>query len=265
MKNIKSQPPFRYPGSKYRAFKYIKPFIDASVFDEYREPFLGGGGVFFSNCFDEKTIIWLNDYDKDLMNAYKTIQNPDGLEYIISHLNEYTPSKENFEVLKNENPTNKYKKATNYFLINRTAYSGIMNLPNWGFHPIKSVQPDKWPSRLIEANNKLQDCNLSSLDFEEVINAPASGNNVLLFLDPPYFAADQKRAYVKSFKLEDHIRLCECLKKTNYQFILTYDDCPEIREMYSWANIHEESWRYQTANTLKTTRKIGNELIITNF
>lgn len=264
MLNKKIMPPFRYPGSKFRAYKYIQPYIEQIEFSEYREAFFGGGGIFFANKFNPDTKIWINDLDKDLINAYQTIQNPDGLKYMLENIDNYNPSKENFNILRDKLSTSNFESATKYFLINRTAYSGIMNLPNWGFHPTKSVQPDKWPARLIDANNKLINCRITSLDFEDVINED-SNHKVLLFLDPPYYAADQKRAYVKFFTIEDHIRLCNCLKNTKHKFILTYDDCSEIRKMYSWANINSESWRYQTANSLKSTRKIGNELIITNF
>jgi DNA adenine methylase len=86
-----------------------------------------------------------------------------------------------------------------------------------------------------------------------------------LFVDPPYFKADQTRAYLHSFKLEDHLELMESLKKTPHKFCLTYDNCDEIKSLYSWANIHEIDWMYHTANSNVTTRKIGKELIITNY
>jgi DNA adenine methylase len=105
---------------------------------------------------------------------------------------------------------------------------------------------------------------LTSLDFEEVIFAEPEGESVLMYLDPPYYLADQKRAYTKSFELNDHIRLRNALKETKYIFCLSYDDCQEVRELYSWANIYERSWFYNTANS-SGPRKIGNELIITNF
>jgi len=93
----------------------------------------------------------------------------------------------------------------------------------------------------------------------------AKGKKVLMFVDPPYYKADQKRAYEHSFNEEEHLRVAKVLKGTNHLFILTYDDCPEVRKLYSWANIYPVSWRYHTANSNKATRKMGQELIITNF
>ena len=59
---IKTRPPIRYPGSKYRAAKHITPFLNLIHYDEYREPFLGGGAIFFVQPLAKYT--WLNDIDK---------------------------------------------------------------------------------------------------------------------------------------------------------------------------------------------------------
>ena len=50
-----------------------------------------------------------------------------------------------------------------------------------------------------------------------------------------------------------------------FNFLLTYDDCPEIRELYSDFDIKNEEWMYHTANSNVTTRKVGKELFIKNF
>jgi DNA adenine methylase len=259
----KVQPPIRYPGSKFRAYKYIEPFIDKIDHNYYLEPFCGSAAVFFQKDLSKAN--WLNDLDEELINFFRIIKNKANRKILISKIKDFSPSKKEFENLKISKPKSKIERAIRYFLINRTAYSGIMNLPNWGYHQTKSVPPSKWPNRIELAGEKLKDVKLSSLDFEKVINKSFKIDKVLLFIDPPYFKADQKRAYIKSFNLDDHLRLSRILKKSNVPFVLTYDDCIEIRELYSWASIKSSEWMYHTANSLKTTRKIGKELIITNF
>ena len=257
------RPFLRYPGSKYNASKYIEPFWANIDFDEYREPFLGGGAIFFKMPKKEYSI--LNDIDDELINCYNVVQDPLLLNKLKTDVLNIKPSKEWFEELKRTSPESLYDKALRYFLINRTAYSGIMNLPNWGFHPVKSVQPSKWPERLQEAHDKLvNNVELTNLHFRDIILRP-SNKRVWMFIDPPYFAADQKRAYKRSFTIEDHLELVSLLKETPYMFCLTYDNCPQIRELYSWANIYEQEWMYHTANSNVTTRKKGKELIITNY
>ena len=257
----KISPPIRYPGSKFRASKLILPHLDVQH-SEYREPFLGSGAIFFTKNRSKHN--WLNDIDNDLIITFQTISDKQHRDELINRIKDFIPSKEAFEILKAKKYINPIDIAYRYFVINRTAYSGIMNLPNWGFHPLKSVQPDKWPTRIIEAGNKLEGSKITKLDFTEVILSQ-SENDVLIFVDPPYFLADQKRAYLHSFKMTDHMRLLEVLKQTNHKFCLTYDNCNEVKELYSWANIHEYNWMYHTANSNATTRKMGRELIITNY
>lgn len=52
---------------------------------------------------------------------------------------------------------------------------------------------------------------------------------------------------------------------TPYHFCLSYDDCPEVRQLYDWANICGAEWNYNTANRQGEKRSRGNELIITNY
>ncbi|WP_455499020.1 DNA adenine methylase [Coprobacter sp.] len=259
----KVRPFLRYPGSKYNASKYIEPFWRNIQIEEYREPFLGSGAIFFKKPVSDFSI--LNDIDEELINCYRIIKNKDYLDGFIEDIKNIKPDKIWFEKLKKMEVKSDYERALRYFLINRTAYSGIMNSPNWGFHPVKSVQPDKWPERIMKASEKLQlNVQIESLHFSEIIQKE-SDKNVWLFLDPPYFSADQKRAYAKSFVLKDHFDLHDILKNTPFKFCLTYDNCDEIKELYSWANIHEIEWMYHTANSNVTQRKKGKELIITNY
>ncbi len=257
------RPFLRYPGSKYNAAKYIEPFWKNIKFNEYREPFLGSGAVFFK--MPKVEFSWLNDIDNELINAFKVIANIRLRNKLLQKINNVVPTKELFEKLKEWQPEHTIDRAYRYFVINRTAYSGIMNLPNWGFHPVKSVQPDKWADRIIQAGEKLESkVYISKMSYTDVIKTPSS-RKVWLFVDPPYFKADQKRAYSHSFTYVDHMSLLNVLKSTEHMFCLTYDNCEEIKELYSWANIYEIDWRYHTANSNVTSRKMGRELIISNY
>jgi DNA adenine methylase len=256
------QSPFRYPGGKYYALKFILPFLHAVPHDEYREPFVGGGSVFFGKRKSKYT--WLNDLECDLIKTYRVISIEDQKNWLVGKISEEVATRERHAVLKGFVPSNDLETAFKTYYLNRTSYSGILNKPAWGYAIGNSSPPENWYRFLDNARPKLEGVKLTSLDFEEIICAPSKGGNVLMYLDPPYYLADQKRAYTKSFVLEDHLRLCELLKNTDYKFCLSYDDCQQVRDLYKWANIYERSWFYNTANS-SGPRKIGNELIITNF
>ncbi len=261
--NKKVKSPFRFPGSKAQAIKFIRPFWESALHDEFREPFIGGGAVFFAKPKVEFN--WINDIDNDLITTYKTMADSQLRKKLIEKVSKEVATRERHIEMKSWQPKDKLDIAYRYYYLNRTSYSGIMKKPAWGYHPTKSVPPERWGSRIDIAGKKLQGVKITSLDYHDIIEAPPQKRNVFMFVDPPYFEADQKRAYEYYFKENDHIELCEVLKKTKHKFCLTYDNCQPIQDMYSWANLYPVSWRYHTANSKKAERKMGNELIISNF
>ncbi len=258
-----TQSPFRYPGGKFYALKYILPFLECYPHDEYREPFVGGGSVFFGKT--KAQFNWLNDLEKDVITTYQAMQNEKTCERLIERVCKEVATKERHSEIKAFLPKTKEDVAFRTYYLNRTSYSGIIHKPAWGYAIGASAPPQNWQRFLKGANKKLPGVQLTSFDFSDVIAAPvAKGRSVLMYLDPPYFYADQKRAYTKSFVEEDHKRLAKQLRNCNQAFCLSYDDCKPIRDLYQWAYIYERSWFYNTANT-QGARSLGKELIITNY
>ena len=255
--------PFRYAGGKYYALQYILPFLECVNHDEYREPFVGGGSVFFGKSLARYN--WINDLEADLIDVYNAFADKEACQEIITRLSNEIATKERHAEVKELCPVELIDKVYKTFYLNRTSYCGIINKPAWGYKEGKSSPPQNWGNFITAVQPKLSNVLITALDFEEVITAPSKGGNVLLYLDPPYFLADQKRAYTKSFTLDDHLRLVKLLQETPYHFCLSYDNVPEVRELYSWAYIHECEWLYNTANIRGSNRQLGKELIITNY
>ena len=143
----------------------------------------------------------------------------------------------------------------------------------WGYGDKYSMRPENWPQNIRRSSEKLQGVKLTALDFEFVIKDAEDG--AFLFIDPPYFNADQDKFYTYSFKREDHFRLCDLLKKhsSRLQFLLTYDNSSEIRSLFEWVQeIREQEWNYTINRTddqkngtdRKGTRYKGKELFILN-
>jgi DNA adenine methylase len=256
----------RYPGGKYYALSFLLPFCESIDHDEYREPFFGGGSVFWAK--EKSKSNWINDLEPELINLLKCIQNEERRNQLIKLFdNENEATKEQYLLVKNLLPRNEIERAYKYFYLNRTSFSGKMKSPSWGYRPKRSVPPIRWKEKIVPAGIKLANVKITNLDFSKVINEPAKGNKVLIFLDPPYYNVKQENHYIMAFELKDHIRLANDLKQTKHKFFLTYDDCPEIRKLYSWAFIKELSFFYRLDNSQdnKRLRKMGNELIISNF
>ncbi|MDR1937284.1 MAG: DNA adenine methylase [Tannerellaceae bacterium] len=284
--------PFRYAGGKFYARKLILAHVPYHA--AYIEPFAGGGSIFFAKPKVKYNL--LNDIDDDLVNVYLTIRDfPDDLIYFLKKniesesripekyvdgipVGEPLPAtKELHGFFKNEYiPANNIERAGRWFYLNRTSYSGIMNLKNmyWGYGDKYSMQPKNWAQNIIRTSMKLQDVEISNLDFEKVIdNAP---DGALLFIDPPYFNADQDKFYQYFFSKQDHYRLAECLQRNSHRLRLfvTYDNIPEIRKLYNWMiEMHDREWNYciqrtddqKNGTNKKGERYKGKELFILNY
>ena len=267
--------PFRYAGGKFYARKIIGSYIPEHNY--YVEPFVGGGSIFF---YKDKVPSWINDSDKELINCYRAIKN--NVDEMIYALKGETATKERHFYYKNEfRPKSKMESALRYYYLNRTSYSGIMKHENcyFGYGDKYSMRPENWGRQLMKNNSKLKNVKITSWDFEKVINK-TKGKDTFLFIDPPYFNADQNKFYTDFFTLDDHERLSRVLKKysSKMNFLLTYDNSPEVRELYSWAKqMDAQEWNYTISRTddqknklklkdgFSNKRKKGKEIFIFNY
>lgn len=233
MRNQRIVLPFRYPGGKYYAMNILEPFWESIPHDEYREPFAGGATVYFSKPKAKNN--WLNDLDSELIICYKIMQDPEMRQKLVEDLSQEVASKERWREVFESIPTSEYETGKKYYYLNRTSFSGKLVSAAWGYRPKRSLPPERWKERIIPCGKYLEGTKLTNVDFSAVIRA--EGNNVLMYVDPPYYLPPKHKHYRCGFDPEDHIRLCDELKKTSHKFFLTYDDCDEIRELYKWANI----------------------------
>lgn len=263
--------PFRYAGGKFYARKLIIQHIP--IHEKYCEPFAGGASIFFAK--PKERFNHLNDLDENLILVYKTIR--DYPEDLINFLHGIPATKELHGYYKNEfRPSNEIEVAGRWYYLNRISYSGIMNMQNcyWGYGEKYSMRPENWGANIRRASAKLQGVKLTSFDFEEVIDS--AEDETFMFIDPPYFNADQDKFYTVSFNRDDHYRLLNVLKRNarRLKLFITYDNCPDIREMYSWASeMHDKEWNYTISRTddqknktdKKGSRYKGKEVFILNY
>ncbi|MCX5786038.1 MAG: DNA adenine methylase [Elusimicrobia bacterium] len=262
--------PFRYPGGKYYALSGLKRFWQACPHDEYREPFVGGGAVFFAK--PKAKYSWINDFDSELVNTYQVMANAKLRPELVERLSKEIASKERWAEVRSYQPKSSLDRAYRYYYINRTSFSGKMVSPGWGYRPKRSLPPERWNERLNPCGQKLRDVKITCLDFEKVIASPSRGKGVLLFLDPPYYMPPKRKHYSNGFETSDHLRLASLLQKTKHSFILTYEDHPDIRKLYEWASIYPVEFFYRVDNSQENgpsiaagRRRKGFELVICNF
>lgn len=284
--------PFRYAGGKFYARRLILEHIPHH--DYYIEPFAGGASIFFAKPKVDQN--QLNDLDSELINVFRIIRDkpealidfltknslkenliPDKLTKGISEGHPLPACKDLHNFFKNEFvPQNSIESAGRWYYLNRTSYSGIMNNQNmyWGYGDKFSMQPKNWPGNIRRTSQKLQQVKLTAFDFEKVVDTAPDG--AFLFVDPPYFNADQDKFYNCVFTTKDHYRLERCLRRNSDRLMLfiTYDNSKEVRYLYSWMEeIHDKEWNYCIQRTddqrnktnKKGSRYKGKEVFILNF
>jgi len=152
MRSQEINSPFRYAGGKFYARKLIIEHIPEHSY--YIEPLAGGAYLFFAKRKISNN--WLNDIDKDLMNCFSIIRDyPDKL---IDRLNGEEATKERHSYYKNVfEPKTDLDRAARWFYLNRTSYSGIMNMQNcfWGYGDKYSMRPENWPRNILRTSAKL--------------------------------------------------------------------------------------------------------------
>ncbi len=260
--------PLRYPGGKSRAVKIISPIIPE--FNEFREPFLGGGSVFvyLKQKYPNKKF-WINDLYTNLFHFWKQTQlNVDKLiEQICEWRNDFNDGKELHKyLLENIEKFDDLKKAAAFFVFNRITFSGTSE--SGGFS--KAAYEKRFTISSIDRvklmSSILNNTEITNYDYQKVIEK--EGQDVFIFLDPPYFSATKSALYGKNgnmHKTFDHERFANVLKNTNHKWLITYDDSEYIRDLFSFAHINEWSLTYGMRNVGENGNQKGKELFISNY
>lgn len=269
---------FRYPGGKSKLRNRIAVKLNeiSNTCDlEYREPFFGGGSIGLKFLQDKQDLkrMWINDFDPGISCLWTAlIKNPDFLKDLVVKFN---PTTEAFYKFKKE-LTDKPPQFTsdtiivNYgfkkLAIHQISYSGLGTKsggPLGGEKQSSDYKIDcRWSPKYIckkidilhnrFSKISIREDKCTDFDFEKLILDET--HDAIIYLDPPYFDKG-KDLYQYSFTNNDHQRLAEMLKKTKHQWVLSYDDCEEIRAFYDWADIeliHEVGYSI-TATKNKTT------------
>ena len=260
--------PLRYPGGKSRAVEKISALIPP--FDEFREPFVGGGSIFIylKQKFPHKKF-WINDKYAELSMFWNGLQNDSErlIEQIWKWKSEFSDGKMLHRFLReNKEKFDAIETAAAFFISNRITFSGTTEAGGFSVQAFEKRFTDSSIERLVKMPDVLENVKITNFSYEKVING--EGKNVFLFLDPPYFSATNSALYGKNGNLHkafDHTRFAETLKKCSHRWLLTYDDSPFVRELFSFANIETWSLMYGMRNQTPNSNQKGNELFISNF
>ena len=258
--------PLRYPGGKSRALKQILPLVPA--FQEFREPFLGGGSVLLRlrQEFPDRRF-WGNDLYPALFAFWsETQQNVENVLAIVEKWKSEFPDGRALHKFLTTQTFEGEELAAAFFVLNRITFSGTAESGGFSKQAFEKRFTPSSIDRVAAVAPVLENIRLTRLDFAEVIEA--DGENVFLFLDPPYFGNASSALYGKNGHLHktfDHERLAELLRCSSHKWLLTYDDVDGVRELYDFA--HQRSWdlTYGMRNVNGRGDQRGRELFISNY
>lgn len=224
----------------------------------YVEPFAGGAQVFFHKPPSASEV--LNDLDGELVNFFRICQShPDEL---IRCLRYHLASRRWFDLLKNTDVQSltDIHRAVRFFYIRKIAFGGRVLNPTFGY-AVESrprFRPERIPEIIIRAHQRLQDVQIESLRYQEILKRYDS-KQTLFYLDPPYWNLPY---YHHNFAEEDFVELAALLACLKGKFILSLNDIPEVRKLFQAFHIATAELAYSCS---RRKRRHQRELLITNF
>lgn len=248
--------PLSYIGGKNRLAKRI-----ISMFPEhttYVEPFAGGAQVFFHK--EPSPVEVLNDLDFEIVNFFRVCQWH--FEELVRYLRYCLISRRWYELMSATNPETltDIQRAGRFFYLQKNSYGGLVVKPTYHYGVVKA--PNYNPRRIAEiiarTHERLQGVQIESLPYEKILEK-YDRPTTLFYLDPPYF---RKLLYRHNFKEEDFVGLEKRLRVLQGRFILSLNDHPDVRKLFSKFHITVTNLAY-TAQRHAGARY--PELLITNF
>ncbi len=238
--------PLRYPGGKAKLFPYFVEVVKTNQLfrSTYCEPYAGGAGLalrLLSTGFVER--IALNDIDEAIFSFWDSVlHRPDNLCALIDSvpatMDEWYRQRTIWQA---RNLSNRLELGFSAYFLNRTNRSGIIE----GAGPIGGYQQEsvwKLDARMNRAQQirQIQDIQL----FKDRISF--SNEDALIFtrkrlrqcetfcyLDPPYYVKGSK-LYRNFYRHENHEAILRLLREHRCaKWIVSYDDVPQIRDIYS--------------------------------
>lgn len=275
--------PVRYPGGKSNALKFLSQKFIYS-FDEYREPFFGGGSVglyLMQTC--KSSTYKINDLFFPVYSFWKTVyESPNEMiKVILDEKNKYKNKEEGIELHKkckelihvSINEKNCFNTACLWYILNKTSYSGMAM--------IGSYAPLAWDQnftincinnliKVHELMKSVKSVEITNLDYSEMLSN--TGDNVFIFLDPPYDishslygnAGDMHKGF-------NHEKFSNDVKKCNHKWMITYNENPTIKSWFSDYNMISWDLKYTMKSAIRNKEetvksgKIGKELLISNY
>ncbi len=247
--NYSMRSPLRYPGGKTRGVAFITNFFPSNL-DKLVSPFFGGGSIELAIAA-KGTIVYGYDIFAPLVEFWQCLlTQPNKLA---AEVEKYYPlPKDKFYELQQTQTAfeTKLERAAVYYVLNRSSFSGAT---------LSGGMSPKHPRFTLTSIERLKGYNNPNIKVEKAGYKTSLQKHPFTFtyLDPPYLI--KSSLYGKkgnAHKDFDHEELAKILKGREH-WILSYNDCDEIRNLYEGFHILTPNWKYGMSND-----KMSKEVLI---
>ena len=244
--------PLRYAGGKSLATGFIAELLPRKKISHIVSPFFGGGSfeISISNALGVN-VLGFDIFDL-LVNYWQHhLADPVGLH---NELLKFEPTAEFYRKIKiklkehwdkKKLITDNLELAATYYYNHNCSYG-----PHFLGHPSSVyLQEDRYNKTLEKVQNfSAKKVKVNHASFEEVIS---SNKNSFLYCDPPYYLSGDMFIGMyphRNFPIHHngfrHDLLRDLLVKHKGGWILSYNDCPEVRELYKGFKMSTPKWQY---------------------
>lgn len=242
------------------------------MFNNYYEPFLGSGGLFFA--LEPKRAI-LSDSNPELINCYRCVR--DHCQEIIKILQRLQVNEDTYYRVRDKlyYRADKIRRAAFFIYLNKTCWNGLYRVNKDGHFnvPIGRVKGTIEvfdPEQLVIASHLLKRAKLRCCDFEKAVKDAKAGD--LVYFDPPYITTHLNNGFIKYnsklFHHSDELRLARVahyLAMARVSVLASNAAHPLIKQQYDGPFYKIELSRSSLIAADSNRRTKFTELLISSF
>jgi site-specific DNA-adenine methylase len=265
----------RYPGGKSRACVKMDPYFpDLRNYDEFREPFLGGGSVaiYITKKYPNLDI-WVNDLYEPLVNFWQQLQMfgvdmKDKLVELKTANNTPELAKDLFLSSKekvNDQDVPSIDRAVAFYVVNKCSFSGLTESSSFSQQASVSNFSMRGIEKLPAYSKLIEKWRITNYSYDYLLDGETSA---FVYLDPPYDIKDnlygRKGSMHKGF---DHDKFAADCDANNMDQLVSYNSDQLVKDRFKNWNAAEFDLTYTMRSVGEYMREQKNrkELLLFNY
>lgn len=248
--------PLRYPGGKTQLSPFVVDLLRKNDLLQgvYCEPFAGGAGIAFRLLLSGNVSeVWINDIDRSIYAFWYCVINlTDELCERIESTSIDMQVWERQKAAQSRSNSSLISLGFSTLFLNRTNRSGILRGGVIGGKGQEGNYPMDCRFNRAELVRKIRrialykdQIKLTCLDANQYLRTEVKKlpKHALINIDPPYYQAGPD-LYTNAFRHDDHVALSKVIRELEHNWMLTYDNAPEIQALYRGLPQFEKALNY---------------------